>query len=334
MKKISQVTVGDTITDYDNPAQQRLQGYLKQQPVVFCAVFPEDSSNYGLLTSALKKINLSDSSFTFKKMASDALGFGFHCGFIGNLHMEIILERIRREHHLVLITTAPCVEYHLGLTNNQKLITSNPSDFPEPSRINTIAEPIAEVKFLVDVKYLGKLISFLETKRGVYKNFQVITTTKQILIYEMPLNEVIFDFFGQIKALSKGFISYSYGFSHYQPSKLSKVDILINHNVVSPLSSIFPTSQAAMKARKLCLKLKANIPRQNIEIIIQAAINKKIIARETIKAVRKDVIAGLYGGDISRKKKLLQKQKKGKKNRTKFGKVSIPHQAFLAALKP
>ncbi len=333
IKDIKKVHVGDTITHFENSAKKPLKGYKKLNPMVFCGLYPIESNKYSELKEALEKIQLSDSSLIYETESSQALGFGFRCGFLGLLHMEVIQERLEREYKLELISTAPSVIYKLELTNNKIIEIDNPSNFPQIQKLKSISEPFVKINIMTPDKYLGNLMELCKNKRGKYLNLEYIDDTRRILIYEMPLNEIIFDFFDKLKSISKGYASFDYELIGYKKNKLVKMDILLNGIQIDALSIIVHSKFTQERGRNLCVKLKEVIPKQNFEIPIQAAINKKIIARETIKALRKNVISKCYGGDVTRKRKLLEKQKEGKKRMKSIGSINVPQEAFMAILK-
>ena len=333
IKTIKDINVGDTITSVANPAQEPLLGYKKLNPMVFCGLYPIDSAKYKDLKEALEKIQLSDASLVYEPETSQALGFGFRCGFLGLLHMDVIQERLEREYNLELIATAPSVIYHVYLTNKEMIKIDNPSKLPPVQKIDYIQEPYVRTTIMTPDTYIGPLMELCQHKRGIYQNLEYIDDTRRILTYQMPLNEIVFDFFDRLKSISKGYASFDYEFDGYQTSKLVKMDILLNGEVIDALSTIVHRDFAYHRGKLLCVKLKEIIPRQNFEVPIQAAINNKIIAREDIKALRKNVLAKCYGGDISRKKKLLEKQKEGKKRMKAIGSVEVPQEAFMAVLK-
>lgn len=332
IKNITDINVGDTITKIDNPATKPLPGYKKMNPMVYCGFYPIDSSRFQDLKDALQKIQLSDASLVYESETSMALGFGFRCGFLGLLHMDVIQERLEREYNLELIATAPSVIYDIYLTNGEVIKIDNPSKFPDLSKIKHIQEPYVKVTIMCPEQFIGRIMELCQQKRGIYQELIYSDEIRRILIYHMPLNEIIFDFFDRLKSVSKGYASLDYELIGYQVSKLVKMDILLNGLLVDALSTIVHNESAYYRGKNLCSKLKEIIPKQNFEIPIQAAINNKIIARETIKAVRKDVIAKCYGGDITRKKKLLEKQKEGKKRMKSVGMVDLPQEAFMAVL--
>ncbi len=333
IREIQNVNVGDTVTNYENPTLCALPGYKKLNPMVFCGLYSIDSAKYTDLKDALEKIKLSDSSLTYEPESSKALGFGFRCGFLGLLHLEVIQERLQREYNLELIATAPSVIYKIHLTNGNQIQIDNPTKFPAVQTIKEIYEPFVEIIIMTPEDYIGSLMELCQNKRGIYKELQIVDERRRKLVYEMPLNEIIFNFFDRLKSISKGYASFDYELIGYVASKLVRLDFLLNGVIVDAFSLIVNKQFAPNRARVLCLKLKDLIPRQNFEISVQAAINKKIIARENIKAVRKNVTAKLYGGDVTRKKKLLEKQKEGKKRLKMVGSVSVPQDAFLAVLK-
>ena len=333
IKTVADTQVGDTITTLDNPAEEPLPGYREVQPMVFSGVYPADGAKYQDLREALEKLKLNDASFVYELESSIALGFGFRCGFLGLLHMEIIQERLEREYNLDLITTAPNVVYRVTKTNGETLMVYTPLDYPDPMEIELAEEPFAKVSLLAPQEYVGNMMDLAQQRRGEFKDMVYLDANRVELHYEMPLNEIIYDFFDALKSRTRGYGSLDYELIGYRPSKLVKLDILLNGDVVDALSFILFADNAYPRARKICEKLKENIPRAQFEIPVQAAIGGKIIARETIKAVRKDVLAKCYGGDITRKKKLLEKQKEGKKRMRTFGTVSVPSEAFMAVLK-
>ena len=333
IKTVSDTRVGDTVTGAEHPAAQPLPGYKQAQPMVFSGVYPADGSKYGDLRDALEKLKLNDASMSYTQENSIALGFGFRCGFLGLLHMEIILERLEREYNLDLITTAPNVVYQITKTDGTELEVYTPLNYPDPAEIAEAREPFAKVNILTPPEYVGAIMELCTNRRGEYKDMTYLDTTRVELHYSMPLNEIIYDFFDALKSRTRGYGSLDYELEGYRPSKLVKLDILLNGEIVDALSFILFADNAYARARRICEKLKENIPRQMFEIPVQAAIGGKVIARETIKALRKDVLAKCYGGDITRKKKLLEKQKEGKKRMRTFGTVSVPSEAFMAVLK-
>ena len=333
IKSVAETTVGDTVTNAANPAVNPLPGFKKCLPMVYAGIYPADGSRYGDLRDALEKLRLNDAAFAFEPESSVALGFGFRCGFLGLLHMEIIEERLEREFNLDLITTAPSVIYEITKHNGEVLRIDNPTNYPPQEEIESSAEPIVKATVITPAEYMGSIMELCRDRRGVYMGMSYLDTNRAELKYEMPLNEIIYDFFDALKSRSKGYASLDYEPKDYEPSKLVKLDILLNGSIVDALSFIVHADKAYMRARKICEKLKENIPRQLFEIPVQAAIGGKIIARETVKALRKDVLAKCYGGDITRKKKLLEKQKEGKKRMRSFGTVEVPPEAFMAVLK-
>ncbi|MBQ1372037.1 MAG: translation elongation factor 4, partial [Oscillospiraceae bacterium] len=333
IKTISDTRVGDTVTGAENPAAEPLPGYKTCQPMVFSGVYPADGSKYGDLRDALEKLKLNDASMYFTQENSIALGFGFRCGFLGLLHMEIIMERLEREFNLDLITTAPNVVYEIDKTDGTHLEVYTPLNYPDPMEISQAYEPYVKASIIAPPDYVGNIMDLCQYRRGEFKDMTYLDQSRVELHYEIPLNEIIYDFFDALKSRTRGYGSLDYELIGYRPSKLVKLDILLNGELVDALSFILFADEAYARARRICEKLKDNIPRQMFEIPIQAAIGGKIIARETIKALRKDVLAKCYGGDITRKKKLLEKQKEGKKRMRTFGTVSVPSEAFMAVLK-
>ena len=333
IKTVSDTRVGDTVTDAANPAPQALPGYKQAQPMVFSGVYPADGSKYGDLRDALEKLKLNDASMSYTQENSIALGFGFRCGFLGLLHMEIIMERLEREYNLDLITTAPNVVYKITKLDGTEIDVYTPLNYPDPAEIQVAKEPFAKVNILTPPEYVGAIMELCTNRRGEYKDMKYLDTTRVELHYSMPLNEIIYDFFDALKSRTRGYGSLDYELEGYRPSKLVKLDILLNGEPVDALSTLTHESNAVAFGRRMCEKLKELIPRQQFDIAIQAAIGAKIIARETVKQVRKDVTAKCYGGDISRKRKLLEKQKKGKKRMKQVGNVQVPQKAFLAVLK-
>ena len=333
IKNVADTQVGDTITSVENPAAQPLPGYRQVQPMVYSGVYPADGAKYQDLREALEKLKLNDASFVYELESSIALGFGFRCGFLGLLHMEIIQERLEREYNLDLITTAPNVVYRVTKTNGEVLLVDNPLDYPDPMEIELAEEPFVKISLIAPQDYVGNMMDLAQQRRGEFKDMVYLDANRVELHYEMPLNEIIYDFFDALKSRTRGYGSLDYEFIGYRPSKLVKLDILLNGDIVDALSFILFAENAYLRARKICEKLKDNIPRAQFEIPVQAAIGGKIIARETIKALRKDVLAKCYGGDITRKKKLLEKQKEGKKRMRTFGTVAVPSEAFMAVLK-
>ena len=333
IKTVSDTRVGDTVTGVENPAAEPLPGYRQVQPMVYSGIYPADGAKYQDLREALEKLKLNDASMSFELETSVALGFGFRCGFLGLLHMEIIQERLEREFNLDLITTAPNVIYRVTKTDGTVLMVDNPLDYPSPDEIELAEEPFVKASLIAPQEYVGNIMDLCQQRRGEFKDMVYLDATRVELHYEMPLNEIIYDFFDALKSRTRGYGSLDYEFIGYRPSKLVKLDILLNGDVIDALSFILFADNAYPRARKICEKLKDNIPRAQFEIPVQAAIGGKIIARETIKALRKDVLAKCYGGDITRKKKLLEKQKEGKKRMRTFGTVSVPSEAFMAVLK-
>ena len=333
IKTLADTRVGDTVTLKQNPTAQPLPGYRKVTPMVFCGIYPADGAKYPDLKDALEKLQLNDASLSFDAETSVALGFGFRCGFLGLLHLEIIIERLEREFDLDLITTAPSVEYRITLTDGTVLLIDNPTNYPDPAKIAKAEEPFVDAHIYTPTEYTGSLMELCQNRRGVMRDMKYLDATRVDLHYELPLGEIVYDFFDAIKSRSRGYASYDYEMKGFQESKLVKLDILLNGDMVDALSMIVHADTAYAKGRRLAEKLKENIPRQMFEIPIQAAIGGKIIARETVKAMRKDVLAKCYGGDITRKKKLLEKQKEGKKKMRQLGTVSVPSEAFTAVLK-
>ncbi len=333
IKTVADVEIGDTITDAARPVAEPLPGFQEVKPMVFAGLYPIDSAQYEDLRDAMEKLRLNDASFFFEPESSTALGFGFRCGFLGLLHMEIIQERLEREFNLELITTAPGVRYRVTTTDGEVAEIDSPSKMPDTGRITKIEEPFIEATILTNDEFLGGILPLLDEKRGVQKKFEYVTTNRVMLVYELPLNEIVLDFYDRLKSVSKGYASLDYHLSGYQVSKLVKLDVLVSGEPVDALSLILHADTATAKGRLLTAKMKELIPRQMFEVAIQAAIGNKVIARETVKAMGKNVIAKCYGGDISRKRKLLEKQKEGKKRMKKVGRVEIPQEAFLAILK-
>ena len=333
IKNVRDTRVGDTVTNAGRPCSEPLPGYKKVNPMVYCGMYPADSAKYPDLRDALEKLQINDASLQYEPETSLALGFGFRCGFLGLLHLEIIQERLEREFNLDLVTTAPGVIYKVHKTNGEVMDLTNPSNLPDPSEIEYMEEPVVSAEIMVTSEYVGAIMKLCQERRGVYKNMQYLDQRLVVMHYEMPLNEIIYDFFDTLKAKTKGYASLDYELSEYVPSDLVKVDMLLNGDQVDALSFIAHREKAYGRARKLCEKLRDNIPRQLFEVPVQAAIGGKIIARETVRAMRKDVLAKCYGGDITRKKKLLEKQKEGKKKMRQLGTVQIPTEAFLAVLK-
>ena len=333
IKNLKETRVGDTITDAENPCAEALPGYKKVNPMVYCGLYPADGAKYPDLRDALEKLQLNDASLYYEPETSVALGFGFRCGFLGLLHLEIIQERLEREYNLDLVTTAPSVVYRIHKTNGEMIELTNPSNMPDPSEIEYMEEPIVSAEIMVTTDFIGSIMDLCQERRGVYLGMEYIETTRALMKYELPLNEIIYDFFDALKSRSRGYASFDYELKGYERSELCKLDILVNRENVDALSFIVFEGSAYERGRKMCEKLKEEIPRQLFEIPIQAAIGSKIIARETVRAMRKDVLAKCYGGDISRKRKLLEKQKEGKKRMRQVGNVEIPQKAFMSVLK-
>ena len=333
IKNVQDTAVGDTVTDLNNPCAEPLPGYKKVNSMVYCGLYPADGAKYPDLRDALEKLQLNDASLNYEPETSIALGFGFRCGFLGLLHLEIIQERLEREYNLDLVTTAPGVIYRVHKTNGEMIELTNPSNLPDPSEIDYMEEPIVNAEIMVTTEFIGPIMQLCQERRGKYLSTEYIETTRVLLKYELPLNEIIYDFFDALKSRSRGYASFDYELKGYEPSKLVKLDILINREEVDALSFIVHADGAYERGRKMCEKLKDEIPRHLFEIPIQAAVGGKVIARETVKALRKDVLAKCYGGDITRKKKLLEKQKEGKKRMRQIGTVEVPQSAFMSVLK-
>lgn len=333
IKNVKDTAVGDTVTDLNNPCAEPLPGYKKVNSMVYCGLYPADGAKYPDLRDALEKLQLNDASLNYEPETSIALGFGFRCGFLGLLHLEIIQERLEREYNLDLVTTAPGVIYRVHKTNGEMIELTNPSNLPDPSEIDYMEEPIVNAEIMVTTEFIGPIMQLCQERRGKYLSTEYIETTRVLLKYELPLNEIIYDFFDALKSRSRGYASFDYELKGYEPSKLVKLDILINREEVDALSFIVHADGAYERGRKMCEKLKDEIPRHLFEIPIQAAVGGKVIARETVKALRKDVLAKCYGGDITRKKKLLEKQKEGKKRMRQIGTVEVPQSAFMSVLK-
>ena len=333
IKNVRETRVGDTITNNDNPAAEPLPGYKKVNPMVYCGLYPADGAKYPDLRDALEKLQLNDASLQYEPETSIALGFGFRCGFLGLLHLEIIQERLEREYNLDLVTTAPGVVYHIYKTDGTMMELTNPSNMPDPSAIEHMEEPVVSAEIMVTSEYIGAIMDLCQERRGIYLGMEYIEENRAVLKYDLPLNEIIYDFFDALKSRSRGYASFDYELKGYMKSELVKLDILVNKETVDALSFVVFAGSAYERGRKMCEKLKDEIPRQLFEIPIQAAIGSKIIARETVRAMRKDVLAKCYGGDISRKKKLLEKQKEGNKRMRMVGNVEIPQKAFMSVLK-
>ena len=333
IKNVRDTRVGDTVTDAARPCEKPLPGYRKVTPMVYCGLYPADGAKYPDLRDALEKLQLNDASLQYEPETSAALGFGFRCGFLGLLHLDVVQERLEREYGLDLVTTAPGVVYKITKTDGTVLMLTNPSNMPDPSEIALMEEPIVKAEIMVTKDFVGAIMKLCQERRGVYNGMEYIEQNRVLLRYDLPLNEIIYDFFDALKSRSRGYASFDYEFKDYEPSKLVKLDILVNKEQVDALSFIVWAGNAEERGRKMCQKLKEEIPRQLFEIPIQAAIGSRIIARETVKALRKDVLAKCYGGDISRKKKLLEKQKEGKKRMRQIGNVEIPQKAFMSVLK-
>lgn len=333
IKNVQDTRVGDTITDRSRPCEKALPGYKKVLPMVYCGMYPADGAKYPDLRDALEKLQLNDASLQFEPETSIALGFGFRCGFLGLLHLEIVQERLEREYNLDLVTTAPGVIYKVYKTNGEVIELTNPSNLPDPAEIEHMEEPFVSAEIMVTTEFIGPIMELCQERRGIYLGMEYMEETRALLKYDLPLNEIIYDFFDALKSRSRGYASFDYEMKEYEPADLVKLDILINKEEVDALSFIVHSSTAYERGRKMCEKLKEEIPRHLFEIPIQAAIGSKIIARETVKAVRKDVLAKCYGGDITRKKKLLEKQKEGKKRMRQIGNVEIPQKAFMSVLK-
>ena len=333
LKNVKDTRVGDTVTDANRPCKEPLPGYKKVQPMVYCGLYPADGAKYQDLRDALEKLQLNDAALQFEPETSIALGFGFRCGFLGLLHLEIIQERLEREYNLDLVTTAPGVIYKVYKTNGEVIELTNPSNLPDPAEIDYMEEPVVKAEIMVTSEFIGAIMDLCQERRGIYEGMEYIEETRAVLRYTLPLNEIIYDFFDALKSRSRGYASFDYEMTGYERSELVKLDILINKEEVDALSFIVHSGTAYERGRKMCEKLKEEIPRQLFEIPIQAAIGSKVIARETVKAMRKDVLAKCYGGDISRKRKLLEKQKEGKKRMRQVGNVEIPQKAFMSVLK-
>lgn len=333
IKNLKETQVGDTVTDAENPCEEALPGYKKVQSMVYCGLYPADGAKYPDLRDALEKLQLNDASLSYEPETSLALGFGFRCGFLGLLHLEIIQERLEREYNLDLVTTAPGVVYKVYKTNGEMIELTNPSNLPDPSEIDYMEEPIVNAEIMVTKEFVGSIMELCQERRGRYMSMEYIETNRALIKYELPLNEIIYDFFDALKSRSRGYASFDYDLKGYEESKLVKLDILVNREEVDALSFIVHADSAYERGRRMCERLKDEIPRHLFEIPIQAAVGGRIVARETVKAMRKDVLAKCYGGDISRKKKLLEKQKEGKKRMRQVGNVEIPQEAFMSVLK-
>ena len=333
IKNVADTAIGDTVTEVGNPTTEPFPGYKKVNPMVYCGIFPADGAKYTDLREALEKLQLNDAALSFEPETSIALGFGFRCGFLGLLHLEIIQERLEREYNLDLVTTAPSVIYKVHKTDGDVIELSNPADLPDPSRIDYMEEPIVKAEIMLPTDFIGPIMELCQERRGVYIGMEYVGASRAMLTYELPLNEIIYDFFDTLKSRSRGYASFDYELKGYERSDLVKLDILVHHELVDALSFIVHTDKAYERARRIAEKLKENIPRQLFEVPIQAAVGAKIIARETVKAMRKDVLAKCYGGDITRKKKLLEKQKEGKKRMRQLGTVEVPQEAFMSVLK-
>ena len=333
LKDVKETRVGDTVTDANNPCPEALPGYKRANPMVYCGLYPADGAKYPDLRDALEKLQLNDAALSYEPETSIALGFGFRCGFLGLLHLEIVQERLEREYNLDLVTTAPGVVYRVHKTDGEMIELTNPSNLPDPSQIEYMEEPFVSAEIMVTKDYVGAIMQLCQERRGVYKSMEYMEETRALLKYDLPLNEIIYDFFDALKSRSRGYASFDYELNGYVRSNLVKLDILINKEEVDALSFIVHADTAYERGRKMCEKLKEEIPRHLFEVPIQAAIGSKIIARETVRALRKDVLAKCYGGDISRKKKLLEKQKEGKKRMRQIGNVEIPQKAFMSVLK-
>ena len=333
IKTLKDSRVGDTITDADNPTAEALPGYQEPQPMVYCGLYPADSARYPDLRDALEKLQLNDAALQYEPESSTALGFGFRCGFLGLLHLDIVTQRLEREYDLDLVTTAPSVIYKVHRTDGELIELTNPSNLPDPSEIDYMEEPMVRAEIMLTKEYIGAIMTLCQERRGVYESTEYLEANRVMLKYRMPLNEIIYDFFDALKSRSRGYASFDYELDGYDRSDLIKLDILVNHETVDALSFIVYAPSAYERGSRMCERLKKEIPRQLFDIPIQAAIGSKIIARETVRQVRKDVLAKCYGGDISRKKKLLEKQKEGKKKMREIGSVQIPKDAFLNVLK-
>jgi GTP-binding protein LepA len=333
IKTVKDARVGDTVTKLERPATQALPGYRKAQPMVYCGVYPADGAEYETLRESLEKLQLNDAALHYEPETSGALGFGFRCGFLGLLHLEIVQERLEREYDLDLVTTVPSVVYHFKLNDGSLIEIDNPTHYPDPGKIAASEEPFTNAHIYAPSDYVGAIMDLCQERRGVFKDMTYVSADRVDIHYEMPLNEIIYDFFDSLKSRTRGYASFDYEFLEYRQSSLQKLDVLLNGDVVDALSFIIHSDKAMQRARKIAEKLKEHIPRQMFEIPVQVAVGAKVIARETVKAMRKDVLAKCYGGDITRKKKLLEKQKEGKKRMRQFGSVEVPQEAFMAVLK-
>ena len=333
IKQVKDARVGDTITCADRATEKALPGYKKAQSMVFCGIYPAEGESYENVKDALEKLQVNDAALTFEPETSIALGFGFRCGFLGLLHMEIIVERLEREFNLAVITTSPSVIYRVVMNDGSVEMVQNPSNLPEPTLISEMQEPIVKADIMIPKEFVGTVMEICQERRSTLLNMEYVTENRVVLHYDMPLNEVVYDFFDQLKSRTRGYGSLDYEFSRYEKSKLLRLDILLNKDLVDAFSIIVHEDSARKRGKMICERLKDIIPRHQFEVPIQAAIGQKVIARETVRALRKDVIAKCYGGDISRKKKLLEKQKAGKKRMRQFGKVEVPQEAFTAVLK-
>ena len=333
IKDMKQTRVGDTVTEADNPCEEALPGYKEPQPMVYCGIYPAETPRYPDLRDALEKLQLNDAALQYEPETSQALGFGFRCGFLGLLHLDVVTQRLEREYDLDLITTAPSVIYKIYKTNGEVIDLTNPTNMPDPSEIEYMEEPMVQAEIMLTTEYIGPIMTLCQERRGIYEGTEYLETTRAVLKYRMPLNEIIYDFFDALKSRSRGYASFDYEFSGYERSELVRMDILVNHEPVDALSFIVYAPNAYKRGSQMCERLKKEIPRQLFDIPIQAAIGSKIIARETVRQLRKDVLAKCYGGDISRKRKLLEKQKEGKKKMRQIGNVEVPKDAFLNVLK-
>ena len=333
LKNVKDTRVGDTVTNAEEPCSEPLPGYKKVNPMVYCGLYPADGAKYPDLRDALEKLQLNDASLSYEPETSGALGFGFRCGFLGLLHLEIIEERLEREYNLDLITTVPSVVYKIHLTDGTMVEIDNPTNYPDPAYIDYCEEPFSNAHIYVPSEFVGTVMDMCQERRGIFKDMNYITPDRVDIHYELPLNEIIYDFFDALKSRTRGYASFDYEIADYRRSDLCKVDVLLNGDVIDALSFIIHREKAYSRARKIAEQLKKHIPRHLFEVPIQVAIGSKVIARETVKALRKDVLAKCYGGDVTRKKKLLEKQKEGKKRMRQFGSVEVPQEAFLAVLK-